>query len=172
VVTPVPGGRRGIDRVMAPDFVADLGELTMAQLRERRQLAMREEADLSYVRRMLQGRLEILEAELELPPEESDEELVARLTRALMANTTATGSSGRYMATEPVRLAERRRHVERLISDVGLTDVASMSESDIRSALSKLAEQEHVVSRLRHEVHEIIDVLTAELAHRYQSGAV
>lgn len=172
MVTPVPGGRRAIDRVMAPEFVQGLADLPMGELRERRQVAMREEADLSYVRRMLQGRLEILEAELDLTPDETDEQLVARLTRAMMANTTATTSSGHHVVSEPVRLAERRRYVERLISDVGLSDVTTMSETEIRSAVAQLAEQEQIVSRLRHQVHEVIDVLTAELAQRYQSGSV
>ena len=50
------GGRRRIDKVLADDFIADLEKIDIGDLRERRLEAEQEEADLSYVRRMLQGR--------------------------------------------------------------------------------------------------------------------
>ena len=172
MVTALPGGRRRIDRVMAPEFLVGLSELPMTELRERRQTAMQEEADLSYIRRMLQGRIEILSAELDLAPNESDDDLVRRLTEAMVSHAPAPGSSSRHLVAEPTRLAERRRYVERVIADVGLSDVGSMSPDEIRSAIARLDEQEKLVSRTRSEVHEIIDTLTTELAHRYQGGPV
>src|SRR5207244_1775351 len=42
----------------------DLAVLTLSELRTLRRDAQREEADLSYVRRLLQGRIDILRAEL------------------------------------------------------------------------------------------------------------
>src|SRR3954463_2635462 len=47
------GGRRRIDKVLADDFAVDLEGLDISDLRERRREAEQEEADLSYVRRML-----------------------------------------------------------------------------------------------------------------------
>lgn len=170
MVTAMPGGRRRIDRVMAPDFLTGLSDLPMDELRERRQTAMQEEADLSYIRRMLQGRIEILSAELQSAPDESDDELVARLTQALVSHAPAPGASSRHLVAEPTRLAERRRYVERVIADVGLSDVGSMDPDEIRAAIARLDEQEKLVSRTRGEIHEIIDTLTGELARRYQDG--
>ncbi len=172
MVTAVPGGRRRIDRVLSPDFLAGLSELSMTDLRERRQDAMQEEADLSYIRRMLQGRIEILSQELEESGELSDEELVARLTRAMVSHTPAHATSTRHLVSEPSRLAERRRYVERLISDVGLSDVGGLSAQEVHAAVARLEEQERIVSHTRSEVHEVIDQLTAELARRYQTGQV
>lgn len=172
MVTAMPGGRRRIDRVLAPEFLSDVTELPMPALRERRQDAMQEEADLSYIRRMLQGRIEILSQELDDARELSDEELVARLTRAMVSHTPAPATSTRHLVAEPTRLAERRRYVERLISDVGLSDVSVMSGGEVRAALARLEEQEALVSSTRAQVHGVIDVLTAELARRYQTGQV
>ena len=58
-VEVVRGGQRRIDRVLDPRFVAGVGRLDLAELRSRR-----EEADVSFLRRLLQGRLDILRAEL------------------------------------------------------------------------------------------------------------
>lgn len=170
MVTAMPGGRRRLDRIMEPDFLTGLADLSLDEVRERRQEAMREEADLSYVRRMLQGRIEIVEQEVDLTGSESDAELVAKLTRALSPHTTAPNASSRHLVAEPDRLAERRRYVERLIADVGLSDPASLTPEAARRALDMLREQEQLVSRTRGQVHAIIDTLTAELARRYRDA--
>ena len=57
-------GNRRIDKVLDPEFVDGLGQISLDELRERRKEAEQEETDLSYMRRLLQGRLDILRAEL------------------------------------------------------------------------------------------------------------
>jgi hypothetical protein len=59
-VEVVRSGQRRIDRVLDPRFVAGVGQLDLAELRSRREEAEAEEADISYLRRLLQGRLDIL----------------------------------------------------------------------------------------------------------------
>ena len=59
----LPGGRRPIDRVLADGFADDLTGLSLEELRERRHLAEQEEVDLSFARRLLQGRLDLLRSE-------------------------------------------------------------------------------------------------------------
>jgi hypothetical protein len=61
-VEVVPGGQRRIDRVLDPGFTEGVDRLALPELRARREEA--EEADVSYLRRLLQGRLDILRAEL------------------------------------------------------------------------------------------------------------
>jgi hypothetical protein len=50
-VEVVPGGQRRIDRVLDPGFTDGVDRLGLPELRARR-----EEADVSYLRRLLQGR--------------------------------------------------------------------------------------------------------------------
>ena len=59
-VEVVPGGQRRIDRVLDPRFTDRVDRLGLAELRARREQAEAEEADVSYLRRLLQGRLDIL----------------------------------------------------------------------------------------------------------------
>lgn len=171
MVTPMPGGRRRIDRVLDPDYLGGISDMSMDVLRERRQDAMMEEADLSYVRRMLQGRIEILENDVDARPDESDDELVARLTSVLVGNTTSVSSS-RHLVAEPTRISERRRYVERLIADVSLSDTGGMTPDQADAALVRLKETERTVSRTRGQVHQVIDQLTDELGRRYRAGQV
>ena len=57
------GGRRRVDRVLAPDYLVGLSQLSLEEVRARRAEAEQEEVDLSYARRLLQGRVDILRAE-------------------------------------------------------------------------------------------------------------
>jgi hypothetical protein len=63
-VEVVPGGQRRIDRVLDPRFTDRVDQLGLAKLRTRREETEAEEADVSYLRRLLQGRLDVLRAEL------------------------------------------------------------------------------------------------------------
>src|SRR6266496_6676237 len=63
-VEAIPGGKRRIDRVLDPRFVADVDRLELEDLRKRRGEAEAEEEGISYLRRVLQGRIDILRAEL------------------------------------------------------------------------------------------------------------
>ena len=60
----MPQGNRRIDKVLDPEFVEGLRQISLDELRGRRKEAEQEETDLSYMRRLLQGRLDILRAEL------------------------------------------------------------------------------------------------------------
>ena len=83
-VEVVPGGQRRIDRVLDPRFTDGVGRLGLAELRARREEAEAEEADVSYLRRLLQGRLDILRAEL-VRRSAGDEQDVAGLLAGLPA---------------------------------------------------------------------------------------
>ncbi|HEU4676169.1 MAG TPA: aerial mycelium formation protein [Motilibacteraceae bacterium] len=191
---PMPGGRRRIDRVLGAGFLDGLGELPLEELRARRRDAEQEEADLSYVRRMLQGRADLLRAELDrrsgAAPDAAaapartaaaeavaashggdDADLVARLTAAL---TDPAGRSdhglGRFLTVEPSRVDEHRRSVEQLIADVGVSDAGAQTEDDLRAALARVEEVERGVSGTRRKVQDVMDALTAEVGRRYQDG--
>jgi hypothetical protein len=169
-----PGGRRRIDKVLAGDFLDGLADLPLADLRARRHEAEQEEADLSYLRRMLQGRMDILRAELLRRADESagdDDKIVERLSEVLADSARSDHGLGRYLRVEPSRVDEHRRGVEQVIADLGVSDVEGHSDDDLRAALQKLEGYEHTVSEDRRAVQKAMDALTAEVAGRYKSGA-
>jgi hypothetical protein len=166
-------GNRRIDRVLAEDFVAGLDALPLAEIRERRRDAEQEETDLSYLRRVLQGRLDILRAELaRRGGEETD--LVQALPR-ILADDPAPGPRGlrglgRHIAAEPSRADAHRRHVEALIADVDLSNPEAHDDASLRAVLARLEDEERRVSVQRRAVQSVMDVLTAEVTRRYRDG--
>lgn len=163
-------GHRRIDRVLDEAFVADLGSVSLAELRERRREAEQEETDLSYMRRLLQGRLDILRAELaRRDGEETD--LVQALPR-ILADDTSGGPRGlgRHISAEPSRADAHRRHVEALVADVDLSNPSAHDDAALRRLLDVLEGEEQKVSESRRQVQKVMDALTAEVTRRYREG--
>lgn len=166
-----PGGRRRIDRVLAPEYAQGLSELALAEVRSRRDETAQEETDLSYLRRILHVRIDIVRAEQQRRREGGTTSVVAELVRILSGNTLAPAvGSGRFQTVEPSRVETYRRHVEALVSDVDLTDVASLSDEQLENALAAYTTEETSVSRRRREVQRVMDTLNAEIGARYKRG--
>jgi len=170
-VDPRPGGRRRIDKVLAEDFLDGIGTVDLDEVRSRRADAEQEEADLSYVRRLLQGRMDIVRAELQRRKGSSKGSLVDQLAGILADGPPgAPHGMGRHVTVEPSRVADHRRAVEQLVADAGVSDVVGRSEDELAGSLTRLEEYERAVSRNRRRVQEVMDHCTAEIARRYQSG--
>lgn len=169
--TPYPNGRRRIDQVLADDFATALGDLGIDDLRARRREAEQEEADLSYIRRMLQGRLDILRAELARRADGSGDTIVAHLSEVLADSGRSDHGLGRFLRVEPSRVDENRRVVEQVIADVGVSDVENHSDDELRASLGRLEGFERGVSEDRQRVQHVMDALTKEVAARYKDGS-
>jgi hypothetical protein len=174
---PMPGGRRRIDYVLSDDFLSGLEQRELAEVRTLRKEAEQEEADLSYLRRMLQGRLDLLRAEQarrstgeDAPPATDDRALAARLAAVLADPSRASHGLGRHLSVEPSRVDEHRRQVEQVIADVGVSDVRGQSDDELTEAVARLEEFERNVSRNRRRVQEVMDRCTAEIGRRYTAG--
>ena len=118
-VEVVPGGQRRIDRVLDPGFTDGVDQLGLPELRARREEAEAEEADVSYLRRLLQGRLDILRAELERPSAGGDQDVAGLLAGlpAILSDQAPGTFSAVPRVQAPSRAGEHRRRVERLVSD-------------------------------------------------------
>ena len=168
-----PGGRRRIDRVLAPDYVAHLTQLELDEVRARRDDAAQEETDLSYLRRLLHGRIDIVRAEQKRRAEGGSSSVVERLAEILADNAVgpAPAGSGRHQPLEPSRAEAHRRHVEALVSDADLSDVASLPDERLDLALRTYVGEEASVSQRRREVQIVVDRLNDEIATRYRAGS-
>lgn len=171
------GGRRRIDRVLAPDYLDGIETLDIEEVRRRRVEADQEEVDLSYARRLLQGRIDIFRAEQARrqgggPAQplgtRTDEAIVEALKRILADERRPARGSGRHLATAPSRVGEHRREAERAVSDVGGSDLHALDDVQLDDAIIRLTEIEARVSRSRRSVQNVVDTITAELGRRYR----
>lgn len=177
----MPGGRRRIDRVLAPGYLDGIDVLELEEVRARRAEADQEEVDLSYARRLLQGRIDILRAEQQRRSGEgssepvfgnrTDEAIAETLKRILGADKRTDRGLGRHMAATPSRVGEHRREAERAVSDVAVSDL-DMPDADLEAAIANLREIEGKISKSRRAVQQVVDTLTTEVARRYQLDQV
>jgi hypothetical protein len=165
-----PSGNRRIDRILDPSYVRGLEELPLDELRARRDECLAEREYLSLLRRLVQGRAEILRAEVDRRGANGvSEPLVERLSTILASegHTPSRGEAVRVGIPEEEMLQARRR-VERLVADAGLSDPGALDDDQLAAAADALADEEHQVSKARTHVIEALDLLQDELKRRYK----
>jgi hypothetical protein len=164
-------GQRRIDRIRDVGYVQDVGELSLDDLRQRRDECLAEREYLSLLRRLVQGRAEILRAELDARGSDEDRgPLVDRLAQILAGDERQTASRGEAVKVglpeEELLLARRR--IERLVADAGISDPAALDDDRLAAAVELLATEEREVSTARSDVIRVLDTLQDELKRRYR----
>ncbi|MFF5976684.1 ABC transporter substrate-binding protein [Streptomyces sp. NPDC012769] len=169
-------GRPPVQRSAAPGLSdrpqPDLAALRLPELRALRREAQGDEADLSYVRRMLQGRIDILRAEL---ARRSDPEapVLDRLSEILADTPSRPGAvarSARHVTLSTPRSEEYRRLAAEMLSEVELSDLTARTDEELHTAMGRLAGYEQQVSRRRQQLQRTADDCSAEIARRYREG--
>lgn len=167
---PSGQGTRRIDRVLAEDYLAGLAEAPLSDVRALRAEAEQEEADLSYVRRLVQGRIDIVKAELARRTSGAEASLVDSLVDVLSEQRGSAHGLGRHVTVEPSRVDAHQRYVEQLVANVDLTDTTARSDEELQDVLEVLAVEERTLSGKRRKVQEVMDALSAEVTRRYRDG--
>ncbi|MGX1561426.1 RsiG family protein [Streptomyces sp. NPDC055506] len=156
----------------------DQTALSLTELRTLRREAQRDEADLSYVRRLLQGRIDILRAELArrtpadvaaaaAPAEVS---VVERLAEILRDAPARHRSSARHVTLSTPQGEEPRRLAEEMLGEVELSDLGARTDLELNTAMGRLVRYEQQVSRRRQRLQRTADECSAEIARRYREG--
>jgi len=175
---PGAAPKRRIDRVLDPAYVDGIGARSVEELRAMSAECGELETELSYVRRLAQGRIDILAAEAErraaggsLTGAASDEELVRALSEILADGPRSDPTDSRITANlAPSMAIEWRRGLERLVADSTLVDLANLDDRELAEVRSQLAQLEVEVSGTRHALHQVVDVVERELAQRLAVG--
>jgi hypothetical protein len=161
------GGNRRIDRILDPSHLDGIEARPLAEVRTLRAEAEEEETLLSYERRLLHARMDILRAEQERRSGKVGT-LLERLPQILADDMPP--SRGALSLKDPPALENPRRRVERLVSDSTLTQLSDFPDEKIVEIITVLENAEHEVSEQRHAVQKVLDALTAEIGRRYRTG--
>ncbi|MDQ1485658.1 MAG: hypothetical protein QOJ62_1351 [Actinomycetota bacterium] len=167
------GGHRRIDRILAEGYLEGLPQLALVDVRELRHEAEQEEADLSYLRRLLQGRVDIIRAELARRRGDLGESasIIDQLPRILADEPRSPARGlGRHAVVEPSRVDEHRRLVERLVGDSDLSALAGRTADQLEETVARFGEHEREISEQRRRVQEVMDACAAEITRRYREG--
>jgi RsiG-like len=160
-------------RLLDPQFVAGLDARPLDELRMQKSECGDVENALSYLRRLAQGRMEILEAERERRERGgSVGDLVKDLPR-ILAGESARPSVVDTRVPPPDAPAVELRWPdgrEELVADTTLANLPLISDAELTSTLDRLGEFEREVSETRHQLHGVIDTLEREITARQVAG--
>jgi hypothetical protein len=169
-VAPVQHERR-LDRITAPAYLDGLAERGDDELHAMKAEAEEVETEISYVRRLAQGRIEIVEAQRANRQRGRGgiEDLVAELPNILAKDLRASPSPAtariqKNLAPDPK--VEFTRELEPLIGDSSLVRLPEMDDAELDDVLAKLRELVETASSRRSALHRVIDTIDAEIGRR------
>ena len=128
--------RRRIDIVLEPEYLEGLDTADLAEIRERRDTAEDVEAQISYYRRLIHGRMDLLAFELKRRRGEEERSLIEALPEILSAGLVlGDGPSLKYLDTmPPLPSTTGRRLIDRIMEDGILTQLPDLADrrADLR----------------------------------------
>jgi hypothetical protein len=164
-----------LDALLEPAYLAGLPSLPIDEIRSRRDQANEVEVGLSYVRRLIQGRLDIVLAEVHQRESGNSggdvSDLVLRLPEILGERMRAPGTGRLPTLMAPAELEQTEVHrLDEIVDADALATLPQLTDSQLRAIVDALADFEHEVSGGRRSVHDVIDKLQGEIVRRYKSG--
>jgi hypothetical protein len=167
---PIPAGGAAVDALLDAAFVENAVRQPMSEVRRLRRQAEQEEVNLSYTRRLLQGRLDIVRRELQRRADNDGRSLVDLLPEILAEKGRGPAHGlGRHQTVQPAAPEEYESWVNGL-TDVDLSAITELSDAKLEKAARALAEAEKGLSERRRGVQQVMDALAAELGRRYRDG--
>lgn len=157
-----------------PRFLDGIETWTLDEVRATRDDLMAIETGLSYLRRVVQARLDIVFAERR--QRDSGESagtsaLVDRLPEILGSNLRSTGTGRLNTSFVPTRVpAELEQRLETILPASRIGALSNLTSAELVSAAESLADLELLVSSERRQVFEVIDRLQDEVVRRYRTG--
>jgi hypothetical protein len=167
-----PRPRRRADKFLDGSYLEDLENRPFPELRSMRDECEEFEAEVSYGRRLLQGKLDILRHEIDrrrAGGEPGFEELISKLP-TILADETGPGGFGRHTRVRLPGAEKRRREIERLASEDTLAHLDDLAMDELSTMVDRLAEAESKISVERRRILQVLDGIASEMVRRYREG--
>ena len=161
--------KRTMDKVLELAYAAGTEALSTEDLRSRKEQCAGVEAEISFSRRILQGKLDILR-HARTARQEGDASIATSLVGKLpsiLADPSGTKAQLRHVSLDPGGGSEGRRTTEQLGGLVA--DVDEMSAEQMSTLIEELEKAEAKASEDRRKVHAVIDQIDAELVKRLRT---
>lgn len=160
--------------VTDPSYLDGLEGWPLDDVRARKDEATEVETGLSYLRRIVQGRLDMVKAVLERREggESGDASaLVEDLPQILGDHVHAPGLGRLPTHIGPGDLdPELQEQLEAVLPESHLAQLPELPDDELESSSSGLSELERVISTHRRAVFDVLDRLQEEIVRRYQTG--
>ena len=176
---PTPGDDEqmtpDLDRVVDPGYLSGLVDRSIDELRRMRAECTDLENGISFVRRLAQGRLDLMLAESGRRDAGAGGDaagLVAQLPDLLSDGVRAPGSGRLTGDLEPPEevVTPLTDRLDAVAGPGAMSNVAELDNAALSAGIAALRDFESRLSEARRSVHSTVDALNDELAHRYQAG--
>jgi hypothetical protein len=164
-----------LDKVLDPHFLDNISETGLDEIREMRSECERIETAVSFLRRVAQGRLDLIHAYLDRRSRTEINDM-----HALVDELPSIISAGPPPRSTSQRIPGNRfpdAHPEELVSELDtvlgadkMSELESLDNAQLEDIAQELADMEARISRQRRALHEQIDRIQAEIVSRYKSG--
>lgn len=165
--------QRRLDRVLEPDYLEGLADRSVEEVSAMRAECTDLETEISFIRRLAQGRIDILDAERDRRADGGSlEDLIGSLSKILADEGPRPTPSQAHL---PQRMApspdiEWTRGLEPLVGDSTLARLPDLTDAELADAREQLTSLERDVSSKRRALHEVLHTLEMELAERIQAA--
>jgi hypothetical protein len=164
-----------LGRVLDPDYLKGISDLDLDEIREMRTECDQTETAVSFLRRMAQGRLDLIHAYLDRRTNSELSDL-----REFVDELPSIIAAGPPPKARPPRLAGVRlpdpypedlsTELDAILGAEQLADLESLDDDKLRHVADELAAMEKRLSLQRRTLHERIDRIQAEIVSRYKTG--
>lgn len=167
-----------LEALTDPSYTERLSTLPIAEVRARRDRCSEAEVGVSYARRLVHGRLDIVHAEQRLRQGEGGSggrgdihALVEQLPQILAENVHAPGNGRlpQIMAPGESDLVAARE-VDAVAPLAVMGRLERLSDEELATLEGELHAVEQRISGQRHQLHDVFDKLQEEIIRRYRSG--
>jgi len=163
-----------LDRLLAPGYLDGVDTRTLEEVRTMRAECQEAETAVSFLRRLAQGRLDIVHACLDHAEGGSADlsSLVERLPAIIGAGHARPSGYGRLPSQMSPDLdsTDLTAEIDGVLDAEHIGTLPTMGEADLRAVADRLTEIETRISDQRRALHERIDRLQAEIVSRYKTG--
>jgi hypothetical protein len=164
-----------LDRILDPGYLGDLPARSMNDVRSMRAECQEVETGLSYLRRLVQGRLDIVGVERQRRRDGAEpgelSTLVSQLPEILASHTRAPGVGRLPQLLAPGELdAALEQRLESITAGHDVDSLPNLTDEDLERLHDELESFEREVSNHRRELFDRIDALQAEITRRYRTG--
>ncbi len=161
--------------LLDPGYFGDLPARPIHEVRQMRAQCQEVETGLSMLRRVAQGRLDIVGVEVARRADGSEPadlpDLIARLPEVLSDRTRAPGIGRLPQLMVPGELpAELVTELDSLSGPGTVADLPALPDDALRAVVEALAAFEQKVSSYRRDLFGRLDALQAEITRRYKTG--